>query len=92
MRPTQPKARTAKLFSNGASQAVRLPREFRFEGTEVYIWRDERAGTVVLSQHRPLTWDDFDKLRAQLADEDLQHFMADRQQPPAQVRTPFEDD
>ena len=29
----------AKLFQNGASQAVRLPREFRFEGTEVRIRR-----------------------------------------------------
>ena len=26
-----------KLFQNGQSQAVRLPREFRFEGSEVYI-------------------------------------------------------
>ena len=29
--------RTAKLFQNGQSQAVRLPKEFRFEGEEVYI-------------------------------------------------------
>jgi len=29
----------AKLFKNGASQAVRLPKEFRFEGTEVRIRR-----------------------------------------------------
>ncbi len=28
---------TAKLFQNGKSQAVRLPKEFRFEGEEVYI-------------------------------------------------------
>jgi antitoxin VapB len=27
----------AKLFQNGKSQAVRLPKEFRFEGNEVYI-------------------------------------------------------
>jgi len=27
----------AKLFKNGQSQAVRLPREFRFEGSEVYV-------------------------------------------------------
>lgn len=31
------KAKTAKLFRNGRSQAVRLPREFRFEGDEVRI-------------------------------------------------------
>jgi len=30
---------TAKLFKNGKSQAVRLPKEFKFEGTEVYIKR-----------------------------------------------------
>jgi antitoxin VapB len=30
----------AKLFTHGGSQAVRLPKEFRFDGTEVEIWRD----------------------------------------------------
>jgi antitoxin VapB len=30
-------SKTAKLFRNGRSQAVRLPREFRFEGDEVLI-------------------------------------------------------
>lgn len=30
----------AKLFWNGRSQAVRLPRRFRFEGQEVRIWRE----------------------------------------------------
>lgn len=34
---------TAKLFSNGRSQAVRLPKEFRFEGAEVLIRRHGRA-------------------------------------------------
>jgi antitoxin VapB len=42
--------RTAKLFRNGASQAVRLPAEFRFKGTEVFISRDEATGNVVLSE------------------------------------------
>jgi antitoxin VapB len=36
----------AKLFQNGASQAVRLPREFRFEGTEVRI-RRVREGVLL---------------------------------------------
>lgn len=31
------KTKTAKLFRNGRSQAVRLPREFRFDGDEVRI-------------------------------------------------------
>jgi antitoxin VapB len=30
---------TAKLFTHGRSQAVRLPKEFRFEGTEVRVTR-----------------------------------------------------
>jgi antitoxin VapB len=33
------KAATAKLFMHGRSQAVRLPKEFRFEGTEVRVSR-----------------------------------------------------
>jgi len=34
-----PKADIAKLFQNGRSQAVRLPKEFRFEGDSVRIRR-----------------------------------------------------
>ena len=30
----------AKLFTHGGSQAVRLPKAFRFEGSEVYVRRD----------------------------------------------------
>ena len=36
----KPAAKTAKLFTNGGSQAVRLPKEFAFEGTEVLISRE----------------------------------------------------
>jgi antitoxin VapB len=54
--------RLAKLFRNGRSQAVRLPSEFRFEGTEVSIRRDPVTGDVILSQ-RPESWDSFFKLR-----------------------------
>ena len=55
--------RMAKLFKNGASQAVRLPAEFRFEGEDVYVSRDEDTGDVILS-HRPgaKTWHDFFEL------------------------------
>jgi antitoxin VapB len=49
---------TAKIFVTGRSQAVRLPREYRFEGSEVYIRRDPATGDVVLSR-RPESWDDF---------------------------------
>ena len=45
--PRQP--RMAKLFKNGRSQAVRLPKEFQFEGTEVEIRRNPETGEVVLS-------------------------------------------
>jgi antitoxin VapB len=38
-----PKTRVAKLFRNGSSQAVRLPREFRFEGNQVRIRRVPRG-------------------------------------------------
>jgi antitoxin VapB len=41
--------KTAKLFKNGRSQAVRLPKEFRFEGNEVEIRRDPATGAVVLA-------------------------------------------
>ena len=41
---------TAKLFKNGRSQAVRLPKEFRFGGDEVAIRRDPATGEVILAQ------------------------------------------
>lgn len=44
-------AKTAKLFMNGRSQAVRLPREFRFPGKEVAIRQDPETGEVVLSPY-----------------------------------------
>jgi antitoxin VapB len=52
---------TAKIFSNGGSQAVRLPAEFRFEdATEVYIRRDAVSGDVILSPRRRKTgWSEF---------------------------------
>ncbi len=37
----------AKLFKNGDSQAIRLPKEFRFSGKEVYIRKD--GANVILS-------------------------------------------
>jgi antitoxin VapB len=42
--------RTAKLFLNGRSQAVRLPADFRFAGREVFIRQDETTGDVILSR------------------------------------------
>jgi antitoxin VapB len=51
---------TAKLFKNGRSQAVRLPKEFRFEGEEVYVRREGKS--IVLSpkdQPQENPWKDF---------------------------------
>lgn len=45
---------TAKLFSNGRSQAVRLPKEFRFEGSEVSVRREGDA--VILEPLKPRAW------------------------------------
>jgi antitoxin VapB len=42
--------KTAKLFKHGGSQAVRLPKDFRLEGTEVLI---ERRGEVVVLRPKP---------------------------------------
>jgi antitoxin VapB len=56
--------RTAKLFRQGRSQAVRLPSDFRFDGNQVYIRKDAATGDVILSR-RPDTWQDFFALAAQ---------------------------
>ena len=48
--------RVAKLFANGRSQAVRLPKEFRFEGDEVFI---EKKGDAVILTPRPKSWSQF---------------------------------
>ncbi|MGK6308541.1 antitoxin [Variovorax sp. DT-64] len=81
---------TAKLFATGGSQAVRLPAEFRFEGTsEVYIRRDESTGDVILSTRSPVDWGAFMRLREQLGSLP-QDFLAEREQG-EQQRDPFKD-
>jgi antitoxin VapB len=45
--------RKAKLFMNNRSQAVRLPKEFQFNATEVYI---RRNGDEVILSPRPEDW------------------------------------
>ncbi|MHB1590001.1 MAG: antitoxin [Sulfuricella sp.] len=51
-------SQVAKLFTNGRSQAVRLPAAYRFDTKEVFIRQDTETGDVILSR-RPATWDDF---------------------------------
>jgi antitoxin VapB len=79
-------ARTAKLFRNGRSQAVRLPAEYRFEESEVYVRRDPQNGDVILSR-RPESWKDFFELVKTLDVPD--DFLADREDAPPQKRKLF---
>ncbi len=75
---------TAKLFRNGRSQAVRLPREFRFEGDRVRV---RRAGRGVLLE--PM-FTDVAEWFAELDQFAGESFMAEgRQQPPAPKRKVF---
>ena len=46
--------KTAKLFRNGQSQAVRLPKEFRFEGEFVYI---KKSGNAIVLLPAKGAWD-----------------------------------
>ena len=79
-------ARTAKLFRNGRSQAVRLPAEFRFGGTEVFIRQDPATGDVILSR-RPDSWKSFFTLVDEL---DIpKDFMSERRDQPPQKRELF---
>ena len=48
----------AKIFTNGRSQAVRLPAAYRLDTKEVFIRQDAETGDVILSR-RPTTWDGF---------------------------------
>ena len=71
--------KTAKLFQNGQSQAVRLPKEFRFEGEEVFI---KKTGNVVMLIPTAHSWD---ALLGSL-DKFPPDFMTERDQPQQQTR------
>jgi antitoxin VapB len=78
--------RTAKLFRNGRSQAVRLPSDLRFEGSQVFIRQDPSTGDVILSR-RPESWVTFFELTGQVkVPED---FMSDRGDRPPEERELF---
>jgi antitoxin VapB len=79
-------ARTAKLFRNGRSQAVRLPAEYRFEGSEVYVRHDPATGDVILSR-RPESWKDFFEFMKTVDVPD--DFLSERQDAPPQKRKLF---
>lgn len=74
--------KTAKLFKNGKSQAVRLPKEFRFEDTEVFI---KKVGNTVQLIPRNDSWASlFESLGKFSSD-----FMTERVQPETEEREGF---
>lgn len=70
---------TAKIFQNGRSQAVRLPEEYRFEGTEVLI---KRVGNAVVLLPHEQSWETFFSSLAQFE----AGFTLEREQPAAQQK------
>ncbi len=73
---------TAKLFKNGQSQAVRLPKEFRLEGDEVYI---KRVGRTIILIPKDNPWESLINSLDKFSDD----FMAEREQPPVEDRGIF---
>jgi antitoxin VapB len=71
---------TAKLFINGRSQAVRLPKAYRFEGNEVYI--KKVAGGVLLISKNQSIWDLWEKNLLKYEEP----FMTERNQPELQQK------
>ena len=49
-------AKTAKIFLTNRSQAVRLPKEFQFKTSEVFI---RKEGEEVILSPRPADWSDY---------------------------------
>lgn len=78
------KADIAKLFRNGSSQAVRLPREYRFEGDRVRIRRVAQGVLLEPLVHDTAQWlDELDRLNSE-------PFMPKgRRQPPTPKREIF---
>lgn len=71
--------KTAKIFKNGQSQAVRLPREFRFKGNEVFIKKFDNAIVLFPTDH---PWQSFFNSLSKFSAD----FMEDRNQPKQQKR------
>lgn len=76
--------KTAKLFKNGDSQAVRLPKEYRFKGKEVYITKHSNILLILPKSTNPwdIMADSLDKFSADA-------FEGGRQQPETQKRSKF---
>ncbi len=69
----------AKLFKNGRSQAVRLPKEFRFKGDHVFI---KKEGNKVILMSEKKRWDTLIESLGKFSDD----FMSERTQPEMQKR------
>ena len=65
---------TAKLFKNGKSQAVRLPKKYRFPGDKVLI---KRVGNAVVLLPDRESWETLFESLEQFSDD----FMLDRDRP-----------
>ena len=74
--------KTAKLFRNGQSQAVRLPKEFRFKDNHVFI---KKSGNIVMLIPAKNSWDSLLNSINKFSND----FMAVRKQPKTQVREAF---
>jgi antitoxin VapB len=72
----------AKVFKNGRSQAIRLPKEFRVDTTEVYI--EKMGDSLIITPKRQSRWDSMRK-----ALEDMEEFELERNQPIMQERDLF---
>ena len=71
--------KSAKIFMNGRSQAVRLPKEYRFDCDEVYV--EKQGDKVIISAVQP-GWDDFFDTVPAFGDD----FLLDREDMPPQER------
>ena len=76
-------SQTAKLFKTGRSQAVRLPKAFRFEGKEVFI---RKEGNSVILSEKPESWEGFFNSQTKVTKD----FMKKRTDLPLQKRKLFE--
>jgi antitoxin VapB len=74
--------KTARLFINGRSQAVRLPKDCRFEGSDVYVKKYQ--GLVILFP-KDNPWGTLLDSLERFSDD----FMDEREQPPTQRRDPL---
>ena len=72
-------AKVAKIFMNGRSQAVRLPKEFRFNTDEVYV---TKQGQNIIISPKKTTWDEFFNTTPAFGDD----FLNDRQDSQPQDR------